>query len=754
MFQRIAAGLSLLMVLSLLGCGGGGGGGGDDSVRVTPSTASLQFSGVQGDLIASQDLGVTLTSAPGGVFAAVEVADISVASASFNITGGTSAVITVTPSAFRTPGTYQTTVFLRVYRNQTGTDLLATFSYGVTLTVRAGLSVSPTTLALNTLEGGTTQGTLAVTLPQGVSGIVSASLAAGQASAPWLNLSVLPNNSVQVDASAVALAAGTYTRDLEISVLRPTGSTAVRVPLTFTVGVGLVAPANQTLLLERSTPLASLQGSVTVQRGDGAHSAWTATSSAPWLVLASNAGTTPDALTYSVDPAQLASLGQFADHTATVTLSTAGLTPVSFTVTLQKRLPYVVFAGPYGLPYGASTRIIVGGRGFNQLGTSPAALLLASGLSVDFASVLSDTQLLLFVTAQSQGPFTIGVPNVGGVNTPSALLWFSAPYTYAPATVPHTGAKNIYLHDPVRHAVFALSRSANALVRYQVDGNGVWSVATLPIAGALNMAMAPDGSRIWVTDQSHRVIEVDPDNQMAQLNSYVAPNFAILQNIGGVLPISSDGRLWLPGSAHYFDLLTRSFGAVDTSTVPFNFEFGAYHGTLDGTLVLISPSFQFTPTPPWGAYQSLNEAVYSLASSTNLGYEPRLSLYGSRVLEEFSGRLYSGPTSFAPGDMLPTPPDTDSYFLVTLTPDGNKILVLRKTYTSASQTTLASQAIDVYSTSPLITKIGSIPLTTDASFCTSNSDDCFYGNQYLLPTQDSKAVFWIGNQNLQVFNIP
>jgi len=120
----------------------------------------------------------------------------------------------------------------------------------------------------------------------------------------------------------------------------------------------------------------------------------------------------------------------------------------------------------------------------------------------------------------------------------------------------------------------------------------------------------------------------------------------------------------------------------------------------------------------------------------------------------FSGRLYSGPTSFAPGDMLPTPPDTDSYFLVTLTPDGNKILVLRKTYTSASQTTLASQAIDVYSTSPLITKIGSIPLTTDASFCNSNSDDCFYGNQYLLPTQDGKAVFWIGNQNLQVFNIP
>jgi hypothetical protein len=26
-------------------------------------------------------------------------------------------------------------------------------------------------------------------------------------------------------------------------------------------------------------------------------------------------------------------------------------------------------------------------------------------------------------------------------------------------------------------------------------------------------------------------------------------------------------------------------------------------------------------------------------------------------------------------------------------------------------------------------------------------------NQYLLPTQDSKTLFWIGNQNMQVFSI-
>jgi hypothetical protein len=106
------------------------------------------------------------------------------------------------------------------------------------------------------------------------------------------------------------------------------------------------------------------------------------------------------------------------------------------------------------------------------------------------------------------------------------------------------------------------------------------------------------------------------------------------------------------------------------------------------------------------------------------------------------------------------PPGTDSYSLTTLTPDGGKILVLRKTYTNVSQTTLASQAIDIYSTTTFapgttdFVKIGSIPISVDASICNSSSDNCFYGNQYLLPSVDSKTVFWIGNQNMQVFGIP
>lgn len=751
MIKRVAAMVSLLMLLFLVGCGGGGGG---DGASVTPNVTSLQFTGISGESIAAQNIDVTLTNASGTVYAAVETADSTVATATFAITGGTTATITVTPSAFRTPGTYQTTVTLRIYRNPNGTDLISSFSYPVTLMVVPGLSVNPTALSLSALEGGSTQANLAVTLPQGVVGTVGAALAPGQLAAPWLNLAVIGNSTVQVNTSAASLPAGVYQRDLEISLPRPTGMVVVRVPLTFTVGVGLVAPANQTLTLGLNSTLASLSGTVSVARADGAATAWTAASSQPWLVFASAAGTTPGTLTFGVDAVQAAAVPQFADSTATVTISTPGLSPASFTVTLQKRLPYVAFAGPYGLPAGAPVSIVVGGRGFNQI-SDPVAALQPSGMNILSANVLSDTQMALTVSMAAGGvPFTVGIANAAGISTPSAQLWFSTPFSYTPATVPHAGARNIYLHDPVRHAVFALSRTGDTLVRYRLVGN-TWTVTSMPHSGPLNMALAPDGSRIWMTDQTSRLVEVDPDT-MTVVNLYVA-NFGIIQNLGGVLPVSSDGRLWLPGSANYFDLLTRTFGTLNAS-LPFNIEFGAYHGSLDGSLVLISPSYQFSPRPPYWAYEPVNGLLSNPMGNTELGYEPRISLDGSRTLVEYTGRLYN--RAFSLLGQLPVPPATDSYSLMTLTPDGSKILVLRKTYTTSSQVVLASQAIDVYSTSAFapgttdFAKTGSIAITTDASFCNSNSNDCYYGNQYLLPTQDSKTVFWIGNQNMQAFSVP
>jgi hypothetical protein len=755
MLKRVVAAVSLLMLLSFVaGCGGGGGGDGGGDVSVTANVTSLQFSGISGEPIPFQNINLTLNNAPGTVYATAQAADVGVATASFGTTSGTTAVISVFPEFSRQPGTYQTTVVLRVYRNSNGTDLLATYSYPVTLTLLPALSVNPPSLALSAFQGNATQGTLAFTLSPGVTGTVSAALTPGQ-TAPWLSVTVV-GNTVQVNASAASLPAGVYQRDLDISVQRPSGPHTVRVPLTFTVGVGLVTPADQTVLLNVDTPLASLVGTVNVTRADGQSTVWTATTAAPWLVLAPSSATTPGTLTYSVDPVQAGFLQPYSDPTATVTLSAAGLTPVSFNVTLQNHLPYVATAGPYGLAAGAPARMVVGGRGFSQV-TDPVAVLQLSGMNVQSASVLSDTEMVATVSAQAGNlPLTVRIPNAANIVTPAAFMVFSSPFSYAPAAVPHTGGKNIYLHDPVRRAVFALSRAGNALVRYQFDTvSGNWVVTSMPYNSPVNMALAPDGITLWVTDTSFRVADVNPDT--LSVRNYYGGNFGFSPNIGGVLPISSDGRMWLPGLNAHFDVVKRQVVLRNTN-VPFDLEFGSLHGALDGSLVLIGPSFGFTPLPRFWTYDPVNGQITNPMGATNLGFEPRMSLDGSRTLVEGSGQLYD--RNFALLGQLPTPPDTESHFLMTLTPDGSKILVLHKVYDTASQFNLVSQSIDIYSTSSFapgttdFAKIGSLPISTDASLCTSSSNDCFYGNQYLLPSVDSKTLFWIGNQNMQVFSIP
>jgi hypothetical protein len=756
MFKRFAAAVSLLLLLSFVaGCGGGGGGGGDDVVRISSNVNSLQFSGIIGETITPKNIEVTLTNAPGNVYVALEVANINVTSAWLTINSGTTATITVAPSFSLAAGTHQTTVSLRVYRNSNGTDQLASFSFPVTVALQAALSVNPTSLAMGAVEGGLARDALAVTLAPGITGTVSAVLAPGQTLAPWLTLTVLNNNTVEVDASAVGLAPGVYQREIQVGVQRPGGVLSVRVPLTFTVGVGLIAPADQTLTLNRSTELASLAGSVNVVRADGSATGWGATSSEPWLTLTSSSGTTPGTLAFAVEPLAAGVPPPFSDSTATVTITAAGITPVTFKVTLQKRLTYVVSAAPYGMPADAPARIIVGGAGFNQLVGDPQAALDLHGLNVSSIEVLSDTQLALTTAPQAANSYSISVNNASGIYAPNTSVTLAAQTSYPPGVVPHGGAKNIYVHDPVRRAVYALSRSGNALVRYRFDVNSnSWAVTSMPHGNPLNMALSPDGNRIWITDTNNNVVEVLPDT-MSVFRTYTAP-FGISQNLGGALPMSSDGRLWLPGSAHYFDTLTRTFGTFSTNQT--QIEFGTYHGTLDGSMVMISPSFLFSPRAPYWIYEPVSGNLGNPMGTTELGYEPRFNLDGSRTLDEFTGQLYN--RAFALLGQIPAPAAVDSHVLMTLTPDGNKILVLRKTYTDANKNTLASQAIDIYTTGGFsagttnFLKLFSLPITTDASICDLNANPCFYGNQYLLPTQDSKTLFWIGNQNMQVFSIP
>jgi hypothetical protein len=166
------------------------------------------------------------------------------------------------------------------------------------------------------------------------------------------------------------------------------------------------------------------------------------------------------------------------------------------------------------------------------------------------ASVLSDTQIEANVSPQAGGlPLTVRIPNAAGIVTPSAFMVFGSAFSYAPATVPHAGAKNVYLHDPVRKAVFALSRTGNALVRYQFDtGSNGWVVTSMPSNLPTNMAFAPDGSRLWLVNGNSLVSEVDPVKT-------------------GGLPITTDASLCTPGSNDCFYGNQFLLPSVDSKTL-------------------------------------------------------------------------------------------------------------------------------------------------------------------------------------------
>ncbi len=740
-----------ILAAGLVACGGGG-----DETSVSSSASGLNFEGYVGESIAPQDISVTLKEAPGALYVDYFSDNPSIASVNGYLTGPVSGVLQVFPSSFLSAGTYKTKIYLKLYSDPAGRSLVASYPYDITVVVRSGLLVSPSSVAMNARQGLSATANLVLTPPAGVSVSYSATISPGASPAPWLKTAISGNN-LQLTATTTVLAPGAYITSLEVKAVRANGgSSIVIVPISLTVGPDLIAPARQTLPFDVNSSQSSLAKSVPVERGDGASVSWSATTTSPWLVLNPASGISPANLGFAVDLAQANSLAPFSDHTATVTVSAVGSAlPMTFEVVLQQRVPFVSFVGPYGMPAGTSTKVIVGGRGFIQL-TSPVDALQLSGLAATQVQVVSDTQISFNATPSSGGSYRVGIQNAAGMATTRASLEVAASHTYTSAIVPHAFAKEVYVHDSVRKAVFALSRNNNALYKYSLVG-GSWSVSALAISQPLDMALAPDGRSLWIAGQSSgtggRLIEVDPD-AMTIRATLIDPGHDMTQGIAANLPITSNNRLWLIGG-RYFDLQTRSFNSNPFTSIG-RFDAGTLYGSLDGATAIFGPSWYASPRNPSVLYTPATEDLGPSSGTVELGYEPRVSADGSRLLLEYTGALYD--RTFSLIGQLPTAPSNEWWLLMALMPDGKRIAVLRASNDSSTNVPLS---IDVYSTQAFnpgtttFVRTARIPITTNAQFCDPrNFDGCNYGNLYLLPSRDSSAVFWIGNQNMQVIPLP
>jgi hypothetical protein len=612
------------------------------------------------------------------------------------------------------------------------------------------LGADPPTLGMEAFEGHTVTQAIDAVVPA-IPGTLTAQVGPTPP-ASWMSVSLTGTSTVKVTANTAGLATGDYQGSVLLKFQPASGTASTRlVPVSFTIGPGLIAPAAVQRTLDANATLASLGGSVDVTRGDGAAQGWTANSSASWLKLGATSGTTPAKLNYSIDSGAVAALANFADHIATVTIASTGVTPVSFQVTLAKRLPYLQTAMPYGVPAGAPSRIVVFGKGLSQIGGTPKI----TGLTASSIEVQSDTQLVFKATPASAGSYSVRVGNAANVTTDAAVLRVAAANPYTAGSFPVAGRRStVAIHDPVRQAVFAVSYKDNAVYKYQ-HSNGNWTISAVPVSSWPDaLVLSPDGSRLWVTQVlAGTVKEIDPDT-MQVVATHTSPT-TISNNYETPLAISIDSRLWIPGSyfsGHmvYLDLADRTFRQLAGGG---NVESAGYVGSADGSIVMVSPDFCCTPRRPWHLYKSADATVTNPMGSLDLWYRMRLSADGQRILQQGTGEIYSG--SFELTGQLPDLPSGEYYGRMDLTPDGTRLLAM--VYEGSYSATF--KRLDVFSTSALgagttrFLKTGSVPVTEQASECSNSDYDCHtFG--YLLPAADSKTVFWLGNARLLTFKLP
>jgi len=296
------------------------------------STTSVTFVAVQnGATPASQQVGVSVT---GTVFGGIDSTAGNFFSASFSITGQTTGVITVTPSApTLAPGTYTGSITFRGCGDQfcntgdvPGSPKVINVSY--TIQAPVGLSPNPQSLTFNQLQGGGAPNaqSLGISDLQGASYAWNASIIY-QSGSGWLNVNgagtasgaTLPTTlSISVNTSP---ALGTLN-----AVVRITGNGhTLDVPVSYTVTEPLLTPAPATLTFSAANQGATpATQDITLSTQGGLPLNYTTsviygTGPSGWLTVPSS-GTAPGPLTVGVNTTNLG-VGTYG---ATLVVNSAG----------------------------------------------------------------------------------------------------------------------------------------------------------------------------------------------------------------------------------------------------------------------------------------------------------------------------------------------------------------------------------------------------------------------------------------------
>ena len=732
---------------ALAACGGGGGGdSGEPAPQITSDKTSLNVTLINGTGALSDSINFTMHGGS-GTYYAMATSDNDQVRWDVYFSSDTSATVSVTPQSAAVGTRTTGTLTFHLCRDENCAHEVWHQDVPFTAT---NYAIDTSALTLSGSEGDIASPVARSISPEDTTG----ELTFTAQDAPFLSIDHSQAGKVIFTASGAGSAAGSYTGVVDIGIASQTQGTSNQrqIPVSFTVGLGIIAPAVPALPLTSKSTISDLQGAAAVRFAGSQVPSWTASSDSAWLVLDNPTGTGPGSLGFHVDPALSKQLANGKTHTATVTLSATGLSDVTFPIALNKALPNVAIVTPNGVLSGMVNTVRVTGKGFNGLSASDFSI---DGIAPSAVTIESDTAARLTVPALSAGARTVSVPSALGDSGATAALGVRAADTLVASSANTSGVKRAAIFDATRNAVFATVSDQNSLLRLKLV-SGQWQVEAVPVDQVGSLVLSPDASTLYVTSGS-RLLAIDPDSMQTQ-HAYTAPiGLSALGNWDTPIPMTHDQRLWFAGDQWdgvvYFDLTDKTFHRQDTSSD--SFVYSARIGSAaDGSLLTFETG-SLSPAQAVQWYSTRTGNVEIPSGSPLGGVSAQFDASGKLALLTLSGdqrQLYRVSDLSLRGNVVIAPGEAASYML--LAPDGRRVYAF-----VALDGSVAMDHIEVFDTTRFVAgttdfvNLGQMPLTIQAGGCDSNPYHAcdWRGRLFLDPT--GTVLFWISNAKLVVMPI-